>query len=493
MTFSVLSESVVTTLLFGVIITVSCDTTDVNSKMATTNSSDDIKGLQDIETPVGARLSGKYRKSFAYFTMKDRAPVILTKIIDTMSRNKESIINKYGKEASEELKQVMGNISQVRSELMTNKPLQLLTLSNSEKNGDARLWNDYIRDKGINDSSPVTWFETDWLLCETYMYRRLWQFYALTKTLSSLDCFEEQKEYAFTGALNSISELAKYTLYLANKSEHHSEDKKKEEFQALMKLNLWGNRCDLSHSVGAAINASEHCGPADSLSTIDPNLLIDDSSAVWDLLNKRGTDEDIVVDVVLDNAGYEFFTDLCLAVFMTHHKLAKKIRFYVKKHPWYISDVTGKDFKWTIESMKNSSDSSVQEFGDICENYLKRGAWSIEDEPFWTSPYDFSQMKSEAPDLYSKLSESKLVIFKGDLNYRKLVGDINWESTTDLVTALRGFRPSNLVTLRTLKADVCVGLPPGKAVELRNKHGNNDWLVSGQYGVIHATIDAQVN
>ena len=35
-------------------------------------------------------------RSFAYITLKDRLPVILTKIIDTLSRNKEDIVEKYG-------------------------------------------------------------------------------------------------------------------------------------------------------------------------------------------------------------------------------------------------------------------------------------------------------------------------------------------------------------------------------------------------------------
>lgn len=35
-------------------------------------------------------------RSFAYITLKDRLPVILTKIIDTLSRNKEDIAEKYG-------------------------------------------------------------------------------------------------------------------------------------------------------------------------------------------------------------------------------------------------------------------------------------------------------------------------------------------------------------------------------------------------------------
>lgn len=42
------------------------------------------------------------------------------------------------------------------------------------------------------------------------------------------------------------------------------------------------------------------------------------------------------------------------------------------------------------------------------------------------------------PELYAKLSESRLVIFKGDLNYRKLIGDFSWACTESFVTCLRG-------------------------------------------------------
>ena len=46
---------------------------------------------------------------------------------------------------------------------------------------------------------------------------------------------------------------------------------------------------------------------------------------------------------------------------------------------------------------------------------------------FWTSPYDFNDMKQIAPDLYETLErESSFLLSKGDLNYRKLIGDLNW-------------------------------------------------------------------
>ena len=64
--------------------------------------------------------------------------------------------------------------------------------------------------------------------------------------------------------------------------------------------------------------------------------------------------------------------------------------------------------------------------------------------------FTFSLLRGEDPDLYRSLSEASLVIFKGDLNYRKLVGDLAWEPTTPFEKALQGFHPAPLVSLRTL-------------------------------------------
>lgn len=110
-------------------------------------------------------------------------------------------------------------------------------------------------------------------------------------------------------------------------------------------------------------------------------------------------------------------------------------------------------------------------------------------EKFWTEPYTFDEIKKRDPSLYAKFSEAILVIFKGDLNYRKLLGDINWEYTKDFAEALREFKPTNVASLRTIKCDICVGLAPGQAEEVEEK--DKDWLFTGKYGLIQTTLDSK--
>jgi hypothetical protein len=79
-------------------------------------------------------------------------------------------------------------------------------------------------------------------------------------------------------------------------------------------------------------------------------------------------------------------------------------------------------------------------------------------------------LKSEAPDLFLHLSNSDLVIFKGDLNHRKLTYDCHQPPTESFETAIgplaseAGAPP--VCSLRTIKSDVVVGLPAGLSEKL---------------------------
>ena len=140
-------------------------------------------------------------------------------------------------------------------------------------------------------------------------------------------------------------------------------------------LNYLNNiyRCDLSLSGGA--ESSQSGNPLQLLDTFEEDLLVNDTQFLWDLLSKNNAG---IVDIVLDNSGYEVFTDFCLAAFLIAHKLASKIRFYVKRYPWYVSDVTTNDFYWTIDTMKNSNDENLKALGEISSSYLNTEVWTVE-------------------------------------------------------------------------------------------------------------------
>nr|CAD7438434.1 unnamed protein product [Timema bartmani] len=189
-------------------------------------------------------------------------------------------------------------------------------------------------------------------------------------------------------------------------------------------------------------------------------------------------------DFVLDNAGFELFADLCLADFLCTFGLASKIRFHAKTMPWFVSDATLRDVEWTVKTLGEvgSYSQSVPELASRWQGYIKSGVWELLASDFWTLPYVFSAMEKKDPNLYDLLRESSLVLFKGDLNYRKLTGEINWPPTHSFHMALKGFHPTNVAILRTLKADTVCGLGPGQAEMAEEK--DTDWNLTGKYGLI---------
>lgn len=235
---------------------------------------------------------------------------------------------------------------------------------------------------------------------------------------------------------------------------------------------------------GGAILHGQHTSTASQLDHLKAWILVDHTSEVWELLRSidRGSDHEMHIDFVLDNAGFEVFTDLCLAEFLLSLNLAKTIHLHVKNIPWFVSDASVDDILWQIDQMKKSDNDCVSRLGTKWQTRFKEGSFKFKEHLYWTLPHDYSEMKTTSPDLYANLSKAKLIFFKGDLNYRKLVGDRKWPHTTQFSEALWGFCPAPLCSLRTLKADVVVGLKPGQDNAVMSK--DEMWMVNGTYAVI---------
>ncbi|KAJ2810082.1 Hairy/enhancer-of-split with YRPW motif protein 2, partial [Coemansia sp. 'formosensis'] len=177
---------------------------------------------------------------------------------------------------------------------------------------------------------------------------------------------------------------------------------------------------------------------------------------------------------------------------------AQKVVFHSKRIPWYVSDVTNEDFFWLVRAaqtpsligtkgMSTEDEAALINLGNTWSQFLANGTWELKDELFWTGPYGFRYLPTEGKDVWDdELIKSDLVIFKGDLNYRKLIYDLEWPISTPFIDALGPIatdpRAPAIVALRTSKCDTITGVDPERAKELFSKQ--KGWMYSGQYGVI---------
>lgn len=343
---------------------------------------------------------------------------------------------------------------------------------------DHELWNAHLN--SLKDEKKDSYYSSVWLYTECYFYRQIKSIFEQSDAFKDFDYFEEQKENALT---NSISAMIVVTeqidLFNSNVDLRDDREEVGKFFVKLLKVNLWGNRCDLSISAGKECKQSGD--PISAVDSLESFILVDNTTKIWECISSGDTDS--IIDIVNDNAGYELFTDLCLADFIIEHKLAKTVRFHPKSIPWFISDVNPKDFHWTLKTLSDQTNVNLSGLGKRCTDYLASGQFQLmEPHYFWTTGYTFNRMNEICPDLYNILAVTQLIIFKGDLNYRKLIGEVNWEPSTDFTTALQGFKPNNLCALRTIKADLVAGLVKGKSEEL--SLSNERWMETGEYGLI---------
>ena len=355
--------------------------------------------------------------------------------------------------------------------MQTNKPLALLITADA----DGDLWNKCYGEL----EQPIKWFDSPWLFVECFMYRQIWEVFQQTSLLKYLDPVHQKKAEAYYSSIHTIRTIAAHFMSCIQSSDGPKDIER--NFSTLMEVALWGNRNDLSLSAGETESKVQDI--MEDLKQLKTHILVDDIHQVWSYISNRKSKDDIgEVAWIMDNIGLEIIGDLCLADFLIHNGFFHRIRFHIKRMPWFVSDVTERDFHWTLEQLKSDQDPILNQLAERWSKYLEDGQWTIIADGFWTLPLPYHAMKSKDPELYGRLSSANLLIFKGDLNYRKLGGDLQWPSEIAFDEMLQGFRPAPLVILRTLKAEIVSGLDSGRATKLSETVEN--WLVSGEYAVV---------
>lgn len=189
------------------------------------------------------------------------------------------------------------------------------------------------------------------------------------------------------------------------------------------------------------------------------------------------------MDIVVDNAGFELFCDLCLADFLISSEIASQVHLQLKAHPTFVSDAMSKDVSHTIHFLQTTRTQDGQEsptsaLGNRWADYVATGRWVLTEHFFWVQPQAMWEMPNA---LKMELSNSALVFVKGDANYRRLLGERHWDFDTPFNDVLCYF-PAPICALRTLKAEIGCGM--SKEATMRASQQDVNWLVAGKYGVI---------
>ncbi len=395
----------------------------------------------DIQEALPPLLMTSEAGSFARKTILERKPQIARRVLEE---------NPYPPEIVQAVERL---IAELAGEVM--RPL-------TEDAPDVEAWNTELAT--LWDGR--TWLDTSWYFAETFFYRRLLEAvrYLQPGPWCGRDPFGRQKRTEEHAAGRWLAQL----LELVDSTQQEM------AFRTLLHAALWGNRFDLSHPAivpqayrGSHILAEDH------------NLVIDQTPAAEACL-RRGLER---VDFINDNVGLDLASDLALADFLLAHRWAGQVVFHLKERPFFVSDAMPADAERMVQALAAPGNDRLRSLHQRLAGYLSAGqlrltTGSAADGFFWTS---FRGFRRFPPAVRDELAQADLVILKGDANYRRLLDDRHWPFTARLED-VAGYFPAPFVCLRTLKAELIVGLRPGQAEALDAQ--DPGWLTNAKRGII---------
>ncbi|KAI2643742.1 DUF89-domain-containing protein [Xylaria nigripes] len=452
--------------------------------------------------------------SFAFISARDRWPVIITGAIDDTYR---TVTQCDDAEKRDEGRKIVEELARLKYEMQHDRQL---TPIRDDGFADVALYNQELEQLG----NP-TWFSVSWLFCECYLYRRINTSFTLSKYWKRYDVFARQKINTFRSSRPAVLELAARYKDLVTQIEadvgqvgDEHEEARKLIFMEMCEICLWGNATDLSLLTSLTYEDIQKLQGSNARKASEKNILVNDLGAAYNVLLKAKSEgkKERRVDMVLDNAGFELYVDLILAGYLLRSGLATVVVLHPKSVPWFVSDVLPDDFLALLGALANPksfyetpsedeksqdkmpppvSDKEAAELSFLYQEWAHmhaEGQLILRPNRFWTHAGSFWRLPADK-DLFDDLKSSELVLFKGDLNYRKLTGDAAWDPTTPFTEAIGPLGPGsgfNILALRTCKADVVVGLQPGQDEKLRamegggGDSGSRKWAWSGKWAVV---------
>ena len=319
--------------------------------------------------------------------------------------------------------------------------------------GDYAGWTEW---GGAYFGNELRWTDVPFLWSESYFYRRL-----LSATgyfagpWCGVDPFGPMKAASLAGSPVD-REFANYSAASAS-----DELSPSERDSLLLYSALFGNQADLGFQLIAG-------------APVGLQRLVDDNAEIWAHLDGR---EPGTVNLIADNAAEELLPDLLLLDHLLTTGRAANATVYLKPRPYYVSDAMTQDAASALRRLADAPDAAG-EAGRRLWRYCSEGRLVFSAPDFFCAPLSFHSLPRRIVDA---IGAATLTLVKGDLNYRRLVGDRLWPPTTSFAE-LTAYLPGPVAALRTCKSDVAVGLTKEKVAALDAE--SSDWRYSGKHAVL---------
>ncbi|MCY4063555.1 MAG: ARMT1-like domain-containing protein [Chloroflexi bacterium] len=380
--------------------------------------------------------------AFANNTMRVRLPAIIDETIALNSDYPPDITRR---------------LCMLRNDIASGARIDDMELTHT---GDEAAWSSALQKQRDIVGGEPTWHNAEWFFAETYAYRCLIE--AARWHESGRDPFLPKK----------LDELHGDALWQLIERAYQPLDSPDSEVRRAVEFALWGNRIDLSYAAsmerGTSISADD--------------LLVDDREALMTYLSEsrmsgEGVRGHAPAHIVADNAGSELAMDLALSDALLRH-VTPRVVIWLKAHPTFVSDAAPADVWMMLAEMEGRGPKPAALARRL------RAAWDEGRLRFLPHPYwNSSRLLWDLPaPLWKQLNEARLVIIKGDANYRRAVGDCLWTPYTPFGDVVN-YLDAPVLCLRTLKSDPVVGLQSAGTAEQLDCC-DPDWRVNGKRGLI---------
>ncbi|HVY51457.1 MAG TPA: ARMT1-like domain-containing protein [Devosia sp.] len=174
------------------------------------------------------------------------------------------------------------------------------------------------------------------------------------------------------------------------------------------------------------------------------------------------------LNIICDNFGAEFVADLILAVVAAEAGI--DVVLHVKQLPMFVSDTTSDDVTIVLDRLGARSD-----FGQRLSAAIRVGSIGFGSHPFWSAPQFFDKLPLDE----LKPGVGTLTVLKGDLNFRRAVGDVSVAAETPF-QALAILPSAPMLSLRSIKSYCVAGMDEWPASVPKDKFPMDGTIVAVQ-------------